>query len=178
MRASHGVSLLELLTAISVLAILGAIAMPGLSDLRHDAGRTVAVNDFIHAMFLARSEAIKRGSVVSLCKSSDGNACMNKSPDWNAGWMVFANEDRDDPPVRDAEEPVLWVYAGWPEGHITSNRPAYSFRPTTQGVVNGTILFCDRRGSAHARAIIISHTGRPRVSQRDASNKPLRCAPR
>ena len=178
MRASQGVSLLELLTAISVFAILGAIAMPGLSNLRHDAERTAAVNGFIHAMFLARSEAIKRGSVVSLCKSTDGNACMNKNADWNAGWMVFANTDRDDPPVRDKDEPVLSVYAGWPEGHITSNRLAYSFRPTTQGVVNGTILFCDPRGSAHARAIIVSHTGRPRVSQRNSSNKPLRCPPR
>lgn len=178
MRASQGVSLLELLTAISVFAILGAIAMPGLSNLRHDAGRTAAVNDFIHALFLARSEAIKRGSVVSLCKTTDARTCMNKNPDWNAGWMVFANTDRDDPPVRDKDEPVLWVYAGWQEGRITSNRPAYSFRPNTQGVVNGTLLFCDPRGGTHARAIIISHTGRPRVSQRDASNKPLRCPPR
>ena len=178
MRSSQGVSLLELLTAISVFAILGAIAMPGLSNLRHDAARTAAVNDFFHALFLARSESIKRGSVVSLCKTTDGNTCMNRSPDWNAGWMVFANTDRDDPPVRDKDEPVLWIYAGWREGHITSNRPAYSFRPVTQGVVNGTILFCDPRGGAHARAIIISHTDRPRVSQRDASNKPLRCQPR
>lgn len=178
MRASQGVSLLELLTALSVFAILGAVAMPGLSNLRHDAGRTVAVNDFIHAIFLARSEAIKRGSVISLCKTTDASTCMNRNSDWNAGWMVFANTDRDDPPVRDKNEPVLSVYAGRREGRITSNRQAFSFRPTTQGVVNGTILFCDSRGSAHARAIIVSHTGRPRVSRRDASNKPLRCPPR
>ena len=45
----------------------------------------------------------------------------------------------------------------------------------TQGVVNGTLVFCDPRGSAHARAIIISHTGRPRVARLDADGKPLRC---
>jgi type IV fimbrial biogenesis protein FimT len=178
MRASQGVSLVELLAAISIIAIAGALAMPGFTDLRHNTARTAAVNDFFHALFLARSEAIKRGGVVSLCKSSDGNTCMNRTADWNAGWIVFANGDRDDPPRRDDNEPVLWVYAGWRAGHITANRQAFSFRPSTQGVVNGTILFCDPRGSAHARAIIISHTGRPRVSQRDASNKPLRCPPR
>lgn len=177
-KSSQGVSLLELLTAISVFAILGTLAMPGLSNLRHDSARTSAVNDFIHALFLARSEALTRGSMVSICKSTDGKTCMNKNSDWNAGWMVFANTDRDDPPVRDKDEPVLWTYAGWRDGHITSNRLAYSFRPIVQGVVNGTILFCDPRGGAHARAIIISHTGRPRVSQRDSSNKPLRCPPR
>jgi type IV fimbrial biogenesis protein FimT len=178
MRTSQGVSLVELLTAVSIVAIAGALAMPSFIDLRHNTVRTVAVNDFIHAVFLARSEAITRGGVVSLCKSSDGNTCMNKSSDWNAGWIVFANDDRDDPPMRDYDEPVLSVYAGWQGGHITSNRKAFSFRPITQGVVNGTVLFCDPRGSAHARVIIISHTGRPRVSQRDSSNKPLRCPPR
>ena len=80
--------------------------------------------------------------------------------------------------MRDYGEPVLSVHAGWRGGHITSNRKAFSFRPIIQGVVNGTVLFCDPRGNAHARAIIISHTGRPRVSQRDSSNKPLRCPPR
>jgi hypothetical protein len=89
--------------------------------------------------------------------------------------MVFVNADRDETPVRDEGEPVLQVYQGWPRGHIWSNRVAYSFRPYVQGVVNGTIVFCDSRGSAEARAIIISHTGRPRISRRDASNRPLRC---
>ena len=62
-----------------------------------------------------------------------------------------------------------------PAGTITSNRPAYSFRPVHQGLVNGTLLFCDREGGAAARAIIISPTGRPRVSRRDSDNRPLHC---
>lgn len=175
MHRLQGVSLIELVVVVCVLAILGTLTVPTMSHLRHDAGRTAAVNDFVHAIFLARSEAIKRGTVVSLCKSADGSTCMNKNPDWNAGWMVFANADRDEPPVRDRDEAVLLTYAGWPTGHIRANRAAFSFRPFIQGVVNGTVVFCDPRGSGHARAIIISHTGRPRLSQRDASNKPLRC---
>lgn len=175
MRASRGVTLLELMISVAILAIVGTIAVPGFSNLRHNAERTTAVNDFIHALYLARSEAIKRGAIVTLCKSTDGRTCLNRAPEWSTGWMVFVNLDRDDPPERDSEEPVLAVYQGWTAGHITSNRNAYSFRPHTQAVVNGTLLFCDPRGSAQARAIIISHTGRPRVAQRDASNKPLRC---
>lgn len=175
MRASLGVTLLELMISVAILAIVSTIAVPGFSSLRHNAERTTAVNNFIHALYLARSEAIKRGAVVSLCKSGDGLTCMNRAPEWSTGWMVFVNDDRDEPPERDADESILAVYQGWPAGHITSNRNAYSFRPYIQAVVNGTLLFCDPRGSAQARAIIISHTGRPRVAQRDASNKPLRC---
>jgi type IV fimbrial biogenesis protein FimT len=160
------------------MAIVSTLAMPGMNDLVKNSERTSAVNTFIHALFFARSEAMTRGGVVSLCKSMNGSSCMNRHPDWNAGWMVFANTDRDDPPVRDADEEVLAVYPGWQGGHITSNRQAYSFRPYLQGVVNGTILFCDPRGGSEARAIVISHTGRPRVSQRASGNKPLRCPAR
>ncbi len=176
-RGAHsaGVTLLELMIVLSIIAVLGTLAVPSFSNLMHDSGRTAAVNSFVHSLYLARSEAIKRGQVVALCKSSDGKQCTNKAPDWSGGWMVFVNEDRDDPPVRESNEEVISVYQGWPSGHITSNRASYSFRAYTQAVVNGTIVFCDARGSAHARAVIISHTGRPRIAQRDSSNKPLKC---
>jgi type IV fimbrial biogenesis protein FimT len=175
MRGARGVTLLEMLTTVTVLGVLGAIALPGFNNLRHDARRTAAVNDFFHALFLARSESITRGQMVSLCKSGDGETCTHRGIEWSSGWLVFVNADRDEPPERDPGEMVLATYAGWPEGSITSNRLAYSFRPRIQGVVNGTIVFCDSRGPEHARAIIISHTGRPRVASRDSSGRALRC---
>jgi type IV fimbrial biogenesis protein FimT len=175
MRGGQGVTLIEMLTTLTVLGVLGAVALPGFNNLRRDAGRSAAVNSFFHALFLARSESIKRGEVVSLCKSSDGKTCTHRGVEWTGGWVVFVNADRDELPERDAGETVLATYAGWPEGRITSNRLAYSFRPHAQGVVNGTIVFCDSRGPEHARAIIISHTGRPRVARRDGGGRALRC---
>lgn len=174
MRSSAGVTLMEMLTSVTIIAILGALAAPSFSTLMYDTGRTAAVNEFFHAVFLARSEAIRRGKVVSLCKSTDRETCAHRA-EWTAGWIVFVNSDGDELPERDPAEPLLAAHEGWKQGQITSNRLAYSFRPYTQGVVNGTIVFCDARGSAHARAIIISHTGRPRVARRDASDKALRC---
>jgi hypothetical protein len=41
--------------------------------------------------------------------------------------------------------------------------------------VTATFTFCDDRGSPAARAVIISQTGRPRVSDRSAANTPLAC---
>lgn len=175
MHRPRGVTLVEMLTTLTVLSVLGALAVPTFSALRSDAERTATVNRFFHAVFLARSESIKRGEVVSICKSSDGETCVHRGAEWGVGWLVFANSDRDEPAARDPQEEVIAVYEGWEHGRITSNRLAYSFRPYIQGVVNGTILFCDSRGPAHARAIIISHTGRPRVAQRDSSGRPLPC---
>ena len=176
MRAvARGVTLVELATSLAIIAILATVAVPGFNALRYSSERAAAVNSFVHAIYLARSEAIKRGQVVTLCKSVDGQTCADRAAEWRSGWIVFVNNDRDDPPQRASGEPLLQAYAGWPGGHIVSNREAYSFRAYTQAVVNGTVVFCDPRGSAQARAVIISHTGRPRVAQRDASNKPLRC---
>lgn len=175
MRHLRGFTLHELLATLGVLGVLSALSVPSFANFERNARRTTAVNEFFHAVFLARSESIKRGGVVSLCKSLDGRSCAN-SAKWSDGWIVFVNLDRDDPPQVDANESVLQVYPGWRRGNVQSNRASFSFRPTTQGLVNGTIVFCDDRGPSEARAIIISHTGRPRVSQRDAENKPLRCS--
>ncbi len=174
MRAPHGLTLIELVTTVTILAILSVVAIPSFNHLLHESQRAAAVNGFLRGLFLARSESIKRGRMVTLCKSRDGASCT-PAGEWHAGWIVFVNMDRDEPPVRDDGEHIIHVDAGWRGGTITSNRAAYSFRPHQQGVVNGTIVFCDPRGSAHARAIIISNTGRPRVAQRDSSNRALRC---
>jgi type IV fimbrial biogenesis protein FimT len=175
MCKSAGTTLIELLTTLAIVAVVATLAAPGLRTLQLDGRRTAVVNGFLHGLFLARSEAIKRGRIVSVCPSSDALRCDTRAPDWSVGWIVFVNRDRDDPPQRDSREELIATSGAWPGGSITSNRRAYSFRPVAQAVVNGTVVFCDPRGSAHARAIIISHTGRPRVAQRDASGKPLRC---
>lgn len=175
MRQAQGLTLIELLIGLSMLAILAALAAPSFSTARLNAQRTRAVNDFWHAIFLARSEAIKRGGAVTLCKSPNGLSCNTGAGDWAEGWIVFHNIDRDEPAQVDPDEPVLMRSQSWPQGHILANRNSFSFRPANQGVVNGTVVFCDQRGSTEARAIIINHTGRPRLSQRDASDRPLSC---
>lgn len=176
MCKSSGTTLMELLTSLAIVAVVATLAAPSFRTLQLDGRRTAVVNSFLHGLFLARSESIKRGKIVSVCRSGDGRSCDYGAADWNVGWIVFVNSDRDDPPQRDAREDVIAHSGAWPGGSITSNRRAYSFRPVAQAVVNGTIVFCDVRGSAHARAIIISYTGRPRVAYRDSSGKPLRCA--
>jgi hypothetical protein len=77
--------------------------------------------------------------------------------------------------VRDPDEAMLHVHAGWTEGSVLANRATLSFRPFGQSGTTATFTFCDRRGDRSARAVIISQTGRPRVSGESASGTPLRC---
>ena len=175
MPKSQGVTLFELVAAIAIGAIVLGFGLPAFRSLRLDAGRTSAVNDLLHGLYLARSEAIKRGAVVSVCPGTAGTGCATSGTDWAMGWIVFVNHDRDRPPQFDAGEVLLRASPALEALSIRSNRPALSFRPVTQLDANGTIVFCDERGSATARAIIVSHTGRPRVATRDSSGRALSC---
>ena len=60
-------------------------------------------------------------------------------------------------------------------GSIVGNRPYFDFRPIMRRSTNGTLVFCDERGPAAARAVIVSYTGRPRVDTVAADGARLVC---
>lgn len=173
-RRRQGYTLLELMVGLAIVATTLAWGVPSFGTLARDAARTREVNQFVQAVYVARSEAIKRNGVVSLCPSLNGASC-SPSARWTTGWLIFVNLDRDSPAALDAGEPLLRVYEPWDAGHISSNRSTLSFRPFGQMGVTATVTFCDDRGSRAARAVIISQTGRPRISSQSASGAALDC---
>lgn len=173
-HAAAGWTLLELLACLVILGTVAGWGLPSFATVSRNAAQTSRVNLFIQAVYLARSEAIKRNGVVSLCPSVDGMSCQ-PAADWRSGWLIFVNDDRDSPAARDPDEELLRVYEAWDDGHILSNRSTLSFRPYGQMGVTATVAFCDDRGAAAAKAVIISQTGRPRVATRNPSGGPLPC---
>jgi type IV fimbrial biogenesis protein FimT len=171
-----GLSLLELLLALAVATALAVAAVPWLGDWLLDAQRTAAVNGLVHDVHYARQAAWQGLRDVALCRSVDGRSCAG-SGNWGSGWLVFVNRDGDDPPVVDPDEPILQTAAPVPGLRITSNRRAYVLRPFPLRATNGTWVVCDRRGARAARAVIVSTTGRPRVTRRSAAGRPLACPP-
>ena len=175
MDRHRGFTLPEVVFTLAMTVGLVGWGVPAFRDAQRNASRTREVNQFIQAVHLARSEAIKRNGVVSLCPSLDGDRCAPAGTAWSRGWIVFVNSDRDSPAVRDDAEELLRVYSPWAHGAVNANRATLSFRPFGQMGVTATFTFCDDRGSRAARAVIISQTGRPRVSDRSAANTPLAC---
>jgi type IV fimbrial biogenesis protein FimT len=171
-----GATLWELCVTIAILGIVVGIGAPSFRHFALDARLTADINAFVGAIQLARSEAAKRGRSVVVCKTADRVACGGNEIDYEAGWMVFVNEDDLAPPARAANEPLLLAYAPTVEGTITSNRAFYEFRAFRRRSTNGTVTFCDPRGAAAARAVIVSYTGRPRVAAVGPGDRPLLCA--
>ena len=176
MERHRGYTLPEMLLVVTLVATTLGYAVPAFRTLGLDTARTREVNAFVHAVYFARSEAIKRNGVVSLCPSRDGHLCAGSGTPWQSGWIVFVNRDRDQPAVRDHDDDLLHAHSGWSGGSVLANRATLSFRPFGQSGTTATFTFCDHRGDRFARAVIISQTGRPRVSDESASGTPLRCA--
>src|SRR5690606_5423179 len=106
----RGYTLWELLVALAVAAIVLGLGVPALERLRLDIERTAAVNAFVGAVQLARSEAAKRARPVVLCKTVDFERCGGDEIRYDDGYMVFVNEDDVRPPRRSAGEPLIRAY--------------------------------------------------------------------
>ena len=176
MHRCDGMTVLELLLVLGIVAILALIAVPGMGRFVADLRMTTAVNAFVHAVHLARQEAHKRGTTATLCKSAGELQC-DAHADWSDGWLVFINQDQDDPPYVDANETVLHVNSGFTNGRIGANRNSFVLRAFGKRSTNGTLVFCNRAANALPRAVIVSYSGKPRISDTTASGAALRCAP-
>jgi len=154
---------------LSIAAILLTLAVPSFTDFTKNNRLITQTNDFVTSLNLARSEAVRRGDRVTVCKSSDQATCA-ASGTWDQGWIVFADVNGNGV-VTNAATNILRVHAGLSGSVVlkSSALPSYvsyvssgatqqigSF--TTQ---SGLLAMCDDRGLiSNAEGIQISATGR------------------
>jgi type IV fimbrial biogenesis protein FimT len=91
MLKQRGVTLIELLVTISIAAILLALGVPSMGDFLRSNRVSGATNDLAAMLYLARSEAVKRGANVTVCPDSDADSTCEATTDWNDGVVVLAN---------------------------------------------------------------------------------------
>jgi type IV fimbrial biogenesis protein FimT len=84
-----GVTLVELMIGIFVLAILATLAMPGFRDAMRRGQVRDAAGALAGSFAYARSEAVTRGIFVSICPSATGDACSGGAS-YESGWIVYA----------------------------------------------------------------------------------------
>lgn len=103
MRRSHGFTLVELLVVLVVMAILIKVAVPSFVRQIRSNTMTSNVNSFLADVRFARSEAVRRGGGVVMCRSDSPEAtnatCGTGSGPggngWVSGWIVFHDKNNN-----------------------------------------------------------------------------------
>ncbi|WP_018138986.1 MULTISPECIES: Tfp pilus assembly protein FimT/FimU [unclassified Thioalkalivibrio] len=167
----QGLTAIELMVTIGVLAILAMLAAPAFSQMLERQRVIGATNSLLNAMHLARSEALKRNERVTLCPSSDGETCRDDGI-WSDGWIWFA--DTGSTGKRADKDPLIGHAApNLPNVHVSGNSPVRNYvsyvpRGTTQrtngALQMGSFTVCGR--AEEGRRVIVSSIGRPRSELR------------
>lgn len=77
-----GFTLIELLTVIALIGLLASLAYPSFAAFTASQRTQAAATDLFLALMRARSEAIKRATVVTITPASGG---------WQAGWQIVVD---------------------------------------------------------------------------------------
>lgn len=178
-RNQTGFTLYELLTTMMIIGVVLAIGVPNMASFRQSSRMTSTANDLHSSFHLARSEAARAKTSITICASADSMVAIPTcGGELEAGWIVF--EDRDGDIVVDAGEPILRRFPPVAEGIVintTGPDDYFSFASTGLGRGNvtgtppvSTAVICDERGNIRgsggksaARVLVVTPLGRATV---------------
>lgn len=176
-----GVTLVELMAVLAVAVILVGIAVPAIGDFIRNGRMVTQTNQFVGDLAFARSEAIKRGANVVICKSSDPIAsppsCNTAGDDWSSGWIIFV-DDQTINGTLDVDEDIVRTHEALPDGLTlfaaagVANRVTYTRAGGSDLTAVSSFVLCDQRGAARGRSITLEVTGRPTIGRNPSGCNP------
>lgn len=172
-RHIRGVTLVELMAVLAIAAVLVGGVAPSMGRILRLTELSTGTNAFLSSLRLARSEARKRGSRVTLCKAPHERSCTTDGT-WDQGWTIFNDTNANG--LVDPEETVIQhTQALGGDLVIRGNRLVNSTisyaalggpRTVVGGLQAGTLTICHRTpGPVTGRQIVVSSGGRPRVQK-------------
>lgn len=167
----NGFTLTELMVTLALFAIISAMAAPAFSHLLKQQEVDGQTDALVAMIYLARSEAIKRNQVVTVCKSTNQETCGGN---WSDGWLMFADSNSDG--ERQLSETAIksdLIVDGYQlvwSAFYSDNYIRFKQNGLTKSH-NGSFTLCPENGDERlATAVIVSKTGRVRHSQDNNHN--------
>jgi type IV fimbrial biogenesis protein FimT len=159
--AARGFTLLELMVTLTVVAILGVIAIPNFRTFMLNERRDSLVDSLTASLQYARNQALNLNEKTTLCAGQPGNSCTGGA--WTGGWEVVQAPAGATSVVLNSH--VIQVASTAPTVRALASSTAFAFAGnglvtfTPAANTTDTIQICDARGSAFARAVEINSAG-------------------
>ena len=181
-QSQAGFTLIELIVALCIVAILMGVGIPSFTSAVKNSRQSSTYQSLVGALFLARSEAVKRSDNISVCARQSSTVCGGVT-DWNKGWIVFSELSGPGTELGriDPGETVLALFdevkqndigvRGTPSGQANASNQHYvQYGPLgASNWTGGTITVCDDRGEEESLAMNIVLTGDIRKARPDGS---------
>ncbi len=152
----RGLTMIEMMTALVVVAVLFAIAVPSYRNASLGSRLSASANDLLASVQLARSEAIKRNVAVTLCASADGATCAGGGG-WEQGWVVRA------------AALVIQTQQALPDGYLvtqTGGTLPLNFQPIGIGATAAVFTVCrDDPDGSQERVVNVTAAGSAYVTR-------------
>lgn len=188
-----GFTLIELMVTLAVAAVVLTLGVPSFQQTIQNNRLVTQANNLIAALNMARSEAIKRGTNVTLCKRNSAGTACNNAGNWEGGWLLFTDlngngafaDNGNSTPCEANEDCILRDFGALPSGFTLRTGANYtcwvSYRPSggvsgsgsscTGGLANDTFRLCRGTDAANARSIAVNTVGRA-MSQKGSASCP------
>lgn len=192
LRRTKGFNLLELMITVSLAGILLMLAVPSFESISNINRLSGTSNELLTTLQVARSESIRRGVRVVVCRSNNPDSgaaatCSTATGNW-AGWIVFVDDGAATATnarngVRDAGETVIRVGSTSapiqivPSAAISDASQRITFRPdglartTANGLLQAQVRVCvaTENPDENARDVSISFGSRTAVAKTNAA---------
>lgn len=164
-----GFSLVELFVALAIAALLLVFAVPAYHGWIADQQLLNHARLLAGSMRAARSEAIKRGHRVNLCKSADGVQCAGAGG-WDQGYLMHGDYGRTGDV--DGPDTVIRFEPAPKDIRVSANRPlkdyvsytAFGHARLLSGALQmGTFTLC--KPGRRAVEVVLVATGRVRIDR-------------
>lgn len=154
-----GVTLLELCFALGLVAVLSALAVPGLRASQRTSAVRAAAYELMAALHQVRTQSILESRTGALCLSGRDGGCQ-PTPASGGAWQSY---------LEGARGPESLGVGTLPRGVVVRvNRSPLRFWPHAHSASPATLTICDEQDVAGPRAIVVSQTGRARLTNAPA----------